>query len=250
MRRFLCSLFAAVVALTAVVAPGADGAPEFTAGFGASNSQCGTGEPTAFVDYRRDDDQLPARLYVRTGPDGGCAGQSTAVDASVAWRWPVRGRWEVSVAGGFDRRVVPFEYGCAGAADCVPLPGKLFRGAEVETVSALLGARYDAGDWSVEARYDAVAADWEKGGGVPPISLAYAHRIGPARVEATLMARGVADVEAAVDLGDRARVGVRASANAGKLAHPAPPFVAAGGRRWDRLGSPRVVYALDLGVRF
>ena len=242
-------LLLSVVALSLSVA--AAPRAEFAAGFGASNAQCGTGEPTAFVDYRRDADDLPARLYVRNGPDGGCAGQSTAVDASVAWRWPLRGPWEVAVAGGYDRRVVPFEYGCGPDPDpdCAPLPGKLFRGAEVETVSALLGLRFDGGDWSVEARYDAVAAEFADGGAVPPFSLAYSHRLGPALLEATLMARGVADAEVSVDLG-RARIGARASANAAELAHPAPPFVAAGDRQWARLGSPRVVYALDLGIRF
>ena len=223
--------------------------PEFVAGFGASNAQCGRGEPTAFVDFRQSHQDMPVRVYVSTGPDGGCAGQTTAVDASASRRWALRGPWGVSVAGEYRRRVVPFEYGCPADADCVALPGKLFRGVAVETVSALAGVRYSAERWSVEVRYDAVRSAWSDGGGMPPISVAGEVRAGPLLVEATLLPRGVADIEASLRLG-RARVSARMAARAGLLEHPAPDFVAAGDQRWSRLAAPTVVYAVDVGVRF
>ena len=241
-----------VIAFIVAVSAGASAASDssFAAGFGASNAACGSGVPTAWLRWERESDASPARVHVRTGPDGGCAGQSTSVDASAARRLPLRGPWSLSVTGGYDQRVLPVEYGCDGrSADCVPLPGKLFRGAEVVTVSALLGVVYDGGDWSIELRYDAVEHDWADGGGVPPISAAYRHRFGPVVLAADVMARGVGDVSVAWESG-RLRAAVAASANASLLAHPAPPFVSAGGRRWERLGAPDVVYDVEFGVRF
>lgn len=244
MQRVLC-----VLAALFCVAVFAD-EYSFAAGFGASNASCGKGMPTAWVAYNRDEAALSAHVRVRTGPDGGCAGQATAVDAEVSRRWPLAGRWGVSVTGGFDQRVTPFEFGCgAGDASCVELPGKLFRGVEVVTTSALVGVVYDAGPWSVELRYDGVEQDWEDGGGVPPVSLAYRHRVGPVDIDATLMARAVADVSVTFDRG-RFRLSGSASHNAALLSHPAPPFVEAGGRRWARLGGPSTVYSLEAGVRF
>ena len=224
-------------------------ASEFAAGLGASNSACGTGVPTAWVSYDRDGDDLAAHLKVRTGPDGGCAGQATAVDAGVSRRLALGGPWGLSVAGGYDLRAVPIEYGCAGDAECVALPGKLFRGTEVATVAAEVGVVYDGGPWSLELRYNAVEQDWEKGGGAPPFSLVYGHAIGPVEIDATLMARAVADVAVGWRRG-RLRVAASASRNAALLAHPAPAHVEADGRRWARLGGPSTVYALDFGISF
>ena len=225
---------------------------DFAAGFGASNAACGTGVPTAWVEFDNGDARRPARFYARTGPDGGCAGQATAVDASAAWRMPLRGSWSLAVAGAYDQRAQPFEYGCAETDPaCRPLPGKLFRGAAVVTVSALLGARYDGGDWSAELRYDAVEQDYETGGGIPPFSLAWSRRVGPVQLHGTLMPRWIGDVSATVDLGERMRLALRANANAALLAHPAPAWIeAADGARWARLGGPRTVYGIDFGVRF
>lgn len=222
------------------------------AGFGVGNASCGKGVPTAFVEYERNHDVSPVRLYVRTAPDGSCSGQATAVDASVAWRVPMGDSWGVSVGAGYDQRAIPFEYGCVvGNRDCRPLPGKLYRGVEVATPSALLGVWYDGGDWTVEARFDAVEQDYAAGGGVPPISVAYQHTLGPVVVEATLMPRWIVDATVATDLGDRMRLAGRVAHNAALLAHPAPLWVAAAdGSRWSRLGGPRTIYALDIGVRF
>lgn len=243
-KRGLCALAAM---LFGVAAFGDE--YSFAAGIGASNAACGSGVPTAWVAYDRNDPTLSAHVRVRTGPDGGCAGQATAVDAEVSRRWLLAGRWGVAVTGGFDQRVTPFEYGCGAEASCVALPGKLFRGVEVVTTSALVGLVYDAGPWSVELRYDAIEQDWEDGGGVPPFSLAYRHTIGPVDIDATLMARAVGDVAATLDRG-RFRLSGSVTHNAALLSHPAPPFVEADGRRWGRLGGPSTVYSLEAGIRF
>ena len=129
------------------------------------------------------------------------------------------------------------------------LPGKLFRGAEVVTVAAEVGAVYDAGDWSAELRYNAVEQDYEAGGGVPPFSVVYRHALGPVEIDAQLMARGIADLSLRFDRG-RLRLAATASRNAALLAHPAPEHLEADGLRWARLGGPSTVYALDVGLRF
>ena len=245
--KVLGVLLGAVLSLAGSAAWGEN---TLVAGFGVGNGSCGTGVPTAFVEYERREAMSPVRLHLRTAPDGACSGQATAVDASIAWRVPVGDSWGMSVGAGYDQRVIPFEYGCA-ADDCRALPGKLFRGVEVATPSALLGVWYDGGGWTVEARYDAVESDYAAGGGVPPISVAYQHTLGPVTVEATLLPSWILDATATLDLGDRLRLAGRVAHNAALLEHPAPPWVeAADGSRWPRLGGPRTVYAVDVGVRF
>ena len=121
-------------------------------GFGASNGACGTGEPTAAIDFDRDQTDVPMHFRMGVGPNGGCTGQSVTVDAQVAleteWHQePVGDNGWLSeffgvAATGYDSRTVPFEYDSAGESF------KRFRGYRVETPRAMAGAgwRVSKGD--------------------------------------------------------------------------------------------------------
>ena len=221
----------------------------FAAGFGTANSQCGTGIGNAFIEYDDDSDTLPMHLYIRTGPNGSCSGQGTAVDAQVSKRWAVgdESPWYASLTGGFDRRVVPFEFETRD-------PGKLFDGVPVDTVSAMVGLGFDGGDWSLGLRFDGIEQDYEGGGGVSPFSLAYTHHIGPAEIDATWT--GLGDSRPIIDAGvtvarGHLQASLRGSLNAGLLDNPAPAqLVADDGTILARMGNPDFVYSVDVGWRF
>lgn len=240
------AVIAALFALRAV----ADG---FSAGIGASNAQCGTGVPTAYVDYDRDSDEVSAHFVLRTGPNGSCEGQGTSVDAQVSKRHELPSIWLFHLIGGYDQRVVPFEY--------EPAATKQFQGVEVVTVTgavsfgAGLGDCFEDGDeapcWTVGLVYNAIEQDFEDGGGVSPISVVVSGRVGPFEFDASLMERGIGTFDVTWE-NERIRAAVRASNNQYLLDNPAPTFLedATTGHQYARLGSPPFVYAFDCGWRF
>ena len=154
------------VALAATIAFADD---SLSAGFGASNAACGSGEPTANVRYDRDSDDIPAHFRLAVGPNGSCTGQGISVDAYVGKR-EYRGDHVFGlVAAGYDSRTVPFEYVRAIDAD----PFKHFHGERVETVQALIGLGYDCGDnCSVRLVYNVVETPLWDGGNMSPVSIA------------------------------------------------------------------------------
>ena len=276
MKKMAFAAFVAALAFNA----GAEDDESFAAGFGFSNAQCGSGEPTAWIAYDRDSDDLSAHAYVNTGPDGSCAGRGTAVDVEVKKRFPLKGNWSVSLTGGYDQRTVPFEYvaysECEGTQDtsCIntetgsvmengteyspnyPL-GKVFRGVGVPTTSALVGFVYDGGPWTVEIRYNAIPQDMEclesaeSCGVLSPVSFAYSHKFGAIEIDATIMERLVADAAITYTYNDKIQISGRMSNNAAKLDNPADRFITNDeDEALIRDGGPATVYALEVGFRF
>ena len=221
----------------------------FSAGIGASNAQCGTGVPTAYLDYDRDSDDVSAHFVLRTGPNGSCDGQATSVDAQVSKRHELLGIWHLDLIGGYDQRIVPFEY--------EPAATKQFRGVEVVTVAGAVSVGAGFGDcrehpcWTVGLVYNAIEQDFEDGGGVSPVSVAVSGRFGPFEFDASLMERGIGTFDVVWE-GKHIRASVRTSNNQRLLDNPAPAFIEdiTTGRRYARKGSPPFVYAFDCGWRF
>ena len=245
-------VFVAAMMVLGAWAEDADDQVSLSFGLGASNVECGTGIGSAYVRYDNDHDVRPAHLLVESGPNGSCSGQGTLVDAQVAWNGDfgtaVSGPWTWQVVGAYDQRVVPFEYQTRD-------PGKLYRGVEVVTVSALVGACREVLYGQACLRFDAIEQDYEtpNAGGTSPFSLSYAGEYKGFEVDATWLAFG--DQDLILDLGVTRdwggfEFGASASVNPALLDNPAPArLVADDGTHLARLGGPRVVYRLRFGRR-
>ena len=163
----------------------------------------------------------------------------------------------MSLTGGYDQRVVPFEYICS-KGNCVWTKQNeeinlselnIFRGVGVATTSALIGLVYDGGPWLVELRYNAIPQSLGDEGvkELLPVSLAYAHKIGPVELDMSLMQKSIMDVAVTYVYNEKVQMNFRASSNASKMTNDAP------GQLYgvlDRKGGPNPVYALEVGFRF
>jgi len=165
-----------VFVLAAILGAAAAAAQDRTisAGFGVSNTQCGTAEAYGSISLDVDSDDVPMHFDLAVGPNGGCDGQGTSINAQVAKRlYYNSGSFFSFVAGGYDRGVAPHEF-----VDPASGPFKLFRGFTYEQVQALVGLGYDCGDnCSVRVSYDAVETKKANGDKTLPIRLAVSYRL-------------------------------------------------------------------------
>ena len=134
-------VFAALVAVPALFAPFANAEDtSISAGIGGGNGACGSFEPNASFRYDRDSDDTPMHFNMDVSVNGGCTGQFTTIDASLAKRYTISDNFFGYVSAGYDIRTLTVEF----ASDDPNF--KRFRGFATETTTAVAGVGYDFGD--------------------------------------------------------------------------------------------------------
>ena len=215
----------------------------YAATFGYSNIQCGSYFPSAGVDVDNDSKHYPFHFRMSVGPNGGCDGQGTSIDARVSARHDLNDAFFLSVVGGYDQRVVPFQYGDKNISGA-----KVFRGVAVANPSAMLGvgARFAGG--TVELLYNAVTTPLaDDKGDQSPFSVEYNANWDSGELGVSLQPRGIVDANITFNYGERIQFGFNVNRNGHLLKNDAEPIhniqqIDANG---DNVGSPIELHRKD-----